>query len=130
MSQHNGSDRFERGLATRKEVLGAEHVERSLAQASDFAQPVQQLATEYCWGEIWTRPGLERKTRSMLNLVMLTALNRMHELGVHVRGAVANGCTAEEIRECLLQATVYCGMPAGLDAFRVAERVLNELADE
>lgn len=130
MSQQSTSADFERGLATRKEVLGAEHVERSMAQASEFAMPAQQLATEYCWGAVWTRPGLDRKTRSMLNLVMLTALNRMHELEVHVRGAVTNGCTADEIRECLLQATVYCGMPAGLESFRVAERVLNELADD
>lgn len=119
--------RYERGMRTRREVLGAEHVDRAMSAASDFARPIQELLTEYCWGEIWTRPGLDRRTRSMLNLVMLTALGRNHELGVHVRGAVTNGVTDDEIRECLLQAAVYCGAPAALEAFRTAERVLNEL---
>ncbi|GAA5156055.1 carboxymuconolactone decarboxylase family protein [Amycolatopsis dongchuanensis] len=122
--------RFEAGLATRKEVLGAEHVERSLAKVTDFSRPVQELVTEYCWGEVWTRDGLERRTRSLLNLVMLTALNRMHELAVHVRGAVRNGCTQSEIQEALLQTAIYCGVPAALESFRVAERVLTELAEE
>jgi 4-carboxymuconolactone decarboxylase len=122
----SSESRFEQGLATRREVLGAEHVDRSLAQASDFSRPLQELVTEYCWGAIWTRPGLERRDRSLLNLAMLTALNRPQELGAHVRGALTNGCTEEEIRETLLQAAVYCGLPAALDAFRVAERVLAE----
>ena len=122
---------FERGLQARREVLGAEHVDRSLAQVSDFAQPIQELVTEYCWGAIWSRPGLDRRTRSLLNLTMLTALNRMHELAVHVRGAVANGCTDEEIQEALLQTAAYCGFPAAIESFRVAERTLREMrADE
>jgi 4-carboxymuconolactone decarboxylase len=121
------SERFERGLHTRREVLGAAHVDRSLAQVSEFTRPLQELVTEYCWGAIWDRPGLDRKTRSLLNLTMLTALNRMHELAVHVRGAVTNGCTDEEIQEALLQTAVYCGAPAALESFRVAEKVLREI---
>lgn len=118
--------RYERGLATRREVLGAEYVDRALQGVTPFTQPLQELVTEYCWGAVWTRPGLERRTRSLLNLAMLTALNRPHELGAHVRGAVRNGCTEEEVRETLLQAAIYCGLPAALDAFRVADRVLEE----
>lgn len=114
----------------RKEVLGADHVERSLAKVTEFSRPVQELVTEYCWGAVWTREGLERKTRSLLNLVMLTSLNRMHELAVHVRGAVRNGCSESEIQEALLQTAVYCGAPAALESFRVAERVLTELRVE
>jgi 4-carboxymuconolactone decarboxylase len=119
------SERYERGLATRREVLGAEYVDRALGQATDFTRPLQELVTEYCWGAVWTREDLDRRTRSLLNLAMLTALNRPHELAGHVRGAVNNGCTEAEIRETLLQAAVYCGLPASLDAFRVAERVLH-----
>jgi 4-carboxymuconolactone decarboxylase len=119
------SERYERGLATRREVLGAEYVDRALGQATEFTLPLQKLVTEYCWGEIWTREDLDRRTRSLLNLAMLTAMNRPHELAGHVRGAVNNGCTEAEIRETLLQAAVYCGLPAALDAFRVAERVLH-----
>lgn len=119
---------YERGLEVRREVLGAEHVDRSLQNASDFARPIQELVTEYCWGAVWSRDALDRRTRSLLNLAMLTALNRGHELAVHVRGAVTNGCTTEEIRETLLQAAVYCGMPAGLESFRVAEQVLADIA--
>jgi 4-carboxymuconolactone decarboxylase len=118
---------FERGMQARREVLGAEHVNRSLEQVTEFSRPVQELVTQYCWGAVWTRPGLERRTRSLLNLAMLTALNRMHELAVHVRGAVNNGCTEVEIQEALLQTAVYCGVPAALESFRVAERVLREL---
>lgn len=122
--------RYEEGLRIRREVLGAEHVDRSLAAAGELSRPAQELVTEYCWGWLWSRDGIDRRTRSMLNLVMLAALNRNHELAVHVRGAVANGCTDEEIRECLLQVMVYCGAPAGLEAFRVAERVLGELREQ
>jgi 4-carboxymuconolactone decarboxylase len=122
--------RFEAGLEVRKEVLGAEHVERSLAKVTDFSRPVQELVTEYCWGEVWARDGLPRTTRSLLNLVMLTAMNRMHELAVHVRGAVRNGCTEAEIQEALLQTAIYCGVPAALESFRVAEKALAELAGE
>ena len=123
-----GNADFEAGMQVRRDVLGAEHVERSMANASEFAKPMQELVTEFCWGRVWTRPGLDRRTRSLLNLGMLTALNRMHEFGVHVRGAVTNGCTVDEIREVLLQTAVYCGVPAALESFRVAERVLAELA--
>jgi 4-carboxymuconolactone decarboxylase len=118
---------LERGLRTRAEVLGKEHVERSLARATEFGRPMQDLVTEYCWGAVWSRPGLERRTRSLLNVGMLTALGRSHELGLHVRGAVTNGVTAAEIQEALLQAAIYCGVPAAMDATRVAESVLQEL---
>ena len=114
------------GLEVRRDVLGAEHVDRSLAQASAFARPMQELVTEYCWGAVWARPGLERKTRSLLNLAMLTALDRPHELRLHLRGALINGVTAKEIQEVLLQAAIYCGVPAAMDAFRTAEDVLKE----
>lgn len=130
MTATEGSSQFDAGLRVRREVLGEAHVNRSLSQVSDFARPAQQLVTEYCWGEVWTRPGLERGTRSLLNIVMLTAMNRMHELGVHVRGAINNGCTPDEIMEALLQTMVYCGAPAALESFRVAERVLSEINDE
>jgi 4-carboxymuconolactone decarboxylase len=120
--------RYARGLAARREVLGDEHVERSLRDATEFSAVAQEFVTEFCWGDVWTRPGLDRRTRSLINLAMLTALNRMHEFRVHVRGAVNNGCTVEEIRETLLQALVYCGAPAGLQSFREAEAVLDEMA--
>ena len=97
-------DRFEDGLAVRREVLGAEHVDRALERATDFDRPLQDLVTRYCWGEVWTRPGLDRRTRSLLNLAMLTALNRPKELAGHVRGALTNGCTPGEISEVILQA--------------------------
>jgi 4-carboxymuconolactone decarboxylase len=129
MTTNEESSRRQRGLAVRKEVLGAEHVERSLAEASDFSRPVQEWVTEAAWGDVWSRPGLDRRTRSLLNLGMLTALNRMHEFAVHVRGAVTNGCTESEIREVLLQTAVYCGAPAALESCRVAERVLLDLRD-
>ena len=116
----------EAGLQVRREVLGEAHVDRSLAQVSDFSRPIQELVTEYCWGVVWTRDGLERKTRSLLNIVMLTALNRSHELAVHVRGAITNGATIAEIQEALLQTAVYVGVPAALESFRVAEGVLRE----
>jgi 4-carboxymuconolactone decarboxylase len=127
MTTQSHDGRYERGLETRKEVLGADHVERALASGSEFSRPLQELVTEYCWGAVWTRSDLDRRTRSLLNLVMLTALNRNHELAVHVRGAVTNGCSVEEIREALLQTAVYCGVPAALESFRVAEQVLDEL---
>jgi 4-carboxymuconolactone decarboxylase len=122
---------YDKGISMRRRVLGDAHVERSMGGTSEFARPVQELVTEYCWGAVWSRDGLDLRTRSLLNLVMLTALNRMHELGVHVRGAVNNGCSRDQIREALLQTAVYCGAPAALESFRVAERVLAELdADE
>jgi 4-carboxymuconolactone decarboxylase len=125
---------FERGRRTRGEVLGELHVERALAGASEFARPMQELVTEYCWGAIWSRPGLARRERSLINLGMLTALNRSHELAVHARGAIRNGCTLEEIQETLLQAAIYCGVPAAMEAFRVVEEAIalarQELQDE
>ncbi|HYH31731.1 MAG TPA: 4-carboxymuconolactone decarboxylase [Pseudonocardia sp.] len=123
-------ERYETGLAIRKEVLGEAHVERSLAAVTEFSRPVQEYVTRACWGDVWSRPGLDRRTRSLLNLGMLTALGRNHELGVHVRGAITNGATEQEIQEALLQAAVYCGVPAALESFRVAERVLGEIAAE
>ena len=123
-------ERYEEGLAVRKAVLGEAHVERSLAAVSDFSRPVQEFVTRACWGDIWGRPGLDRRTRSLLNLVMLTALGRNHELGVHVRGALTNCATVQEIQEALLQAAIYCGVPAALESFRVAERVLAEIDAE
>jgi 4-carboxymuconolactone decarboxylase len=122
---NDSGERFELGLAIRREVLGTEHVDKSIAAATDFNRPMQELVTEYCWGAVWSRPGLERRTRSLLNIGMLTALNRPHELQLHVRGALRNGCTREEIREALLQAAVYCGVPAALDAFRVAQAAID-----
>ncbi len=117
---------FDHGLAARKAVLGSDYVEKSLAQADEFSRPLQELVTEYCWGAIWTREGLPRKTRSLLNIVMLTALNRQHELKLHVMGALRNGCTRTEIQEALLQATIYAGVPAGVEAFRTARAALAE----
>jgi 4-carboxymuconolactone decarboxylase len=119
-------ERFEKGLAVRREVLGAEYVDRSLANADDFTRPMQELVTEYCWGEVWTQPELARKTRSMINIAMISALNRPHELQLHVRGALRNGCSKEEIRAVLLQVAIYCGVPAAIDGFRVASAVLKE----
>jgi 4-carboxymuconolactone decarboxylase len=118
---------YEQGLSVRREVLGDAHVERSLAQVSDFSRPIQELVTEYCWGEIWSRDGLPRATRSLINIAMLTALNRGHELGVHVRGALNNGVTEQEIQEVLLQTAIYAGVPASLESFRIAEGVIKEM---
>lgn len=120
-------DLFERGLKTRREVLGAEHVDASLQNADDFSRPMQELVTEYCWGDVWNRPGLDRRTRSLLNLAMLTALNRPHELKLHVRGALNNGLSKDEIREVFLQTAIYCGVPAAIDAFRQAREVFKEM---
>ena len=121
---------FDRGLKVRREVLGDAYVDRSLQSGTEFRKPMQELVTEFCWGSVWSREGLDRKTRSLVNLGMLTALNRSTELAAHVRGAVNNGATKEEIQEVLLQTAVYCGMPAGLEAFRVAEKVFDDLAAE
>ena len=118
---------FDQGLKTRREVLGADYVDGAIRNADDFNMPMQELVTEYCWNGIWNRPGLDRRTRSMLNLAMITALNRPHELKLHVRGAINNGVTIEEIKEVLIHATVYCGIPAGLDSFKAANEVLKEM---
>ena len=116
---------FQRGFENRKAVLGAAHVERSWAAADDFNRPMQELVTEYCWGAVWGRDDLSHKTRSLINIAMLTALNRPHELRVHVTGALRNGATREEVRGVLLQTAIYCGVPAALDAFRVASEALE-----
>ncbi len=121
---------FERGLEIRKSVLGAEFVEKSIASADDFNMPMQRLVTEYCWGAVWGRDGLPRKMRSLLNIAMISSLNRNHELGMHVKGAIRNGCTKDEIREVLLQVAIYCGVPAAVDSFRVAKAALAELEAE
>lgn len=123
----NGTDTaglFEKGLAIRRDVLGAAYVDGSLARADDFMAAFQNITTEMCWGYAWGRPGLDRRTRSMLNLAILTALGRPAELKLHTKGALANGVTVEEIKEILLHATVYCGIPAGLDAFKASHEVL------
>lgn len=119
-------ERFEAGLTVRREVLGAEYVDRATAGADSFSRELQELVTEFCWGATWARGVLERKTRSMLNLGMLSALNRPHEFKLHFRGALRNGCTLAELKEVLLQITVYCGVPAGVEAFRLAREVLSE----
>ena len=119
-------DLFERGLEIRRSVLGAEHVDKQLAAADDFTRPLQELVTEYCWGALWGREGLTRKQRSMINLAMISALNRPHELKAHVKGALRNGVTRDEIREVLLQVGIYCGIPAAMDSFRVAREALAE----
>jgi 4-carboxymuconolactone decarboxylase len=116
---------FEAGMRVRRDVLGDEYVDRAMKSRTAFNSPLQDLVGEYCWGAIWTRDGLPRATRSLVNIAMLTALNRSHELRLHVQGALNNGCTPEEISEVLLQATVYCGVPAGVEAFRVASEVVN-----
>ena len=118
---------FERGLAIRRHTLGADFVDNAFATADDFNRPMQELVTQYCWGEIWGRPGLEKKTRSLLNLAMLSALNRPHEIKVHVKGALVNGVTKDEIMEVFLQVAIYCGVPAAVDSFRIAREVFKEL---
>lgn len=120
-------DLFNEGLSLRREVLGSEYVDGSMERANDFMMEFQHITTEWCWGYAWGRDTLDKKTRSMLNLAMLTALNRAAEIKLHVRGAINNGVSVEEIREILLHATVYCGIPAGLDAFKAANEVLKEM---
>ncbi|MET0806264.1 MAG: carboxymuconolactone decarboxylase family protein [Lacisediminihabitans sp.] len=133
MTIENNADKthaesYEDGLRVRRQVLGASHVDKSLGSVSEFSRPIQELVTEYCWGIVWNRDGLPLKTRSLLNLAMLTALNRSHELGVHVRGALTNGATESEIQEVLLQTAIYVGVPAALESFRIADKILKEQA--
>ena len=118
---------FDKGLKVRREVLGSEYVDNAIKNADDFSRPLQEFVTEYCWGELWNRPGLDRKSRSMLNLAMLAALNRPHEIKLHIRGAINNGMTKDEIKEVFLQVGVYCGVPAAVDAFRSAREVFAEM---
>ena len=124
------TDRYDQGLKVRREVLGDDYVDRSTGKVSDFMRPMQHYVTEACWNDIWTRPGLARRDRSIVNLAMLTALNRANELRLHVRGAVNNGLTKEEIGEVLLQTAIYCGVPAAIESFKVAEEVFEQLASE
>ena len=117
---------YERGLEIRKSVLGKEFVEKSISAADDFNRPLQELVTEYCWGAVWGRDGLPKKTRSIINLAMISALNRPHELKMHVKGALRNGVSKDEIREVLLQVGIYCGVPAAVDSFRVNREAITE----
>lgn len=121
---------FDEGLVTRREVLGDAYVDASIRNATDFNIDMQELVTQYCWGDVWNRPGLDRRSRSLLNLAMLTALNRPHELKIHVRGALNNGLTRDEIKEVFLQTAIYCGVPAAIDAFRSAAEVFKEIDAE
>jgi 4-carboxymuconolactone decarboxylase len=122
------NERYQKGLEIRKRVLGEEHVRKALSNLNSFNQPLQELVTEYCWGKIWSRPVLDFKQRSMINLAMISALNRPHELKAHVRGAINNGLTKAEISEVLLQVMVYAGVPAGVDSFRIANEVFSEMS--
>jgi 4-carboxymuconolactone decarboxylase len=117
---------YRKGLKIRRAVLGRKYVDSSIKAADDFNRPFQELVTEYCWGAVWGRPGLSRKTRSLINLAMLTALNRPHEVKLHIKGALTNGVSKDEIREVLLQTAIYCGVPAALDSFRTAREVFAE----
>ena len=117
---------FDKGLEIRKSVLGKEFVENAIKNADEFNMPMQELATEYCWGYVWGRPGLDKRTRSFLNLGMIAALNRPHELKIHVKGALRNGLTRQEIMEVFLQVAIYCGVPAGVDSFRIAKEAFAE----
>lgn len=122
---------FDEGIKLRYQVNGPQYVDTALKNgSSEFARPMQELVTEACWGSVWTRPGLEKKHRSLLNIAMLCALNRPHELATHVRGAVTNGASEVEIRETLLQVAIYCGMPAGIEGFRIAEGVIKGVKEE
>jgi len=125
-----GEDDFRIGLGVRRAVLGDEHVERAIGGADDFTRPFQEFVTEYCWGKVWSRPGLSRRDRSLLNIAMLVALNRPHELRLHIHGALRNGCSATEILETLLQTAVYCGVPAAAGGFEVASAVLAEAQEK
>lgn len=120
---------YEQGLQIRKAVLGEDYVNQALSNADELSMPLQQLVTEYCWGTVWAREGLPRKTRSLINLGMIAALNRPHELKLHVRGALNNGCSKEEVVEAILQIAIYCGVPAAVDAMRIAREVFGESAE-
>ena len=122
-----GDELFESGMRTRRAVLGDAYVDASMKSLDEFTEPLQRLVTEYCWGTVWNRPGLDRRTRSLLNLAMLTALNRPHEVKTHVRGAINNGLTKQDIGEVFLQAAIYCGVPAALDSTRLAKEVFKEM---
>ena len=118
---------FDKGMEVRAAVLGEEYVQAAMQNADEFSKPLQDLVTEYCWGAVWGREELPKKTRSMLNLAMLSALNRPHELKMHIKGALTNGVSKDEIREVLLQVAIYCGIPAGVDSFRIAREAFAEI---
>jgi 3-oxoadipate enol-lactonase/4-carboxymuconolactone decarboxylase len=118
--------RYDEGMEVRREVLGAEHVDRATANATDFTRDFQELITEYAWGTIWTRPGLDRRSRSLITLTALVARGHHEELAMHVRAALRNGLTVDEIKETLLQTAIYCGVPDANTAFRIAQQVLDE----
>jgi 4-carboxymuconolactone decarboxylase len=120
-------DLFEKGLAIRREVLGADYVDKAIREADEITWAMQELTTTFCWGTVWARPGLTRKSRSLINLAMLTALNRPHEIEIHIRAALNNGLTKDEIREVFLQAAIYCGVPAAIDSFRIAKKIFAEV---
>ncbi|MBM3352127.1 MAG: 4-carboxymuconolactone decarboxylase [Betaproteobacteria bacterium] len=126
MDKRSHQERYAAGLKTRREVLGAEYVDKSMASVDEFNRPFVELLNTYCWNEIWNRPGLERRSRSMLNLAMLSALGRTHELKLHINGALNNGLTKEEIGEVFLQVAIYCGVPAAVESFRSAREVFKE----
>ncbi|MDP3951846.1 carboxymuconolactone decarboxylase family protein [Microbacterium sp.] len=126
MSGTTHEETLEVGMRLRREVLGDAHVDASLEKASEFGRPIQELVTEYCWGTVWADDGLPKQTRSLINLAMLTALNRPHELATHVRGALNNGVQPAQIQAVLMQTAIYVGVPAALESFRIAERVLTE----
>ncbi|HZF17602.1 MAG TPA: carboxymuconolactone decarboxylase family protein [Steroidobacteraceae bacterium] len=120
-------DLYQQGLEIRRAVLGNDYVDKALKSADDFSRPMQELSTEYCWGRVWSRPGLKRRERSLLNLAMIAALNRPHELKIHVKGALTNGLSRDEICEVFLQVAIYCGIPAGIDSVRIAREAFAEL---
>jgi 4-carboxymuconolactone decarboxylase len=120
-------EKFDAGLRTRRAVLGADYVDASIANADEFSWAMQKLVTEYCWDEVWNRQGLDRRSRSILNLGMISALNRPHELKLHIRGALNNGLSRSEIQEIFLQVAVYCGVPAAVESFRLAREVFSEI---
>jgi 4-carboxymuconolactone decarboxylase len=127
--EFSGDDElFERGMEIRRSILGEAYVEKAMNSADDFNMPMQRLTTEYCWGGVWGRDDIPRKVRSLLNLAMISALNRPHELKMHIAGALRNGVTRDEIREVFLQVAIYCGVPAGVDSFRLAREVFTEQA--
>jgi len=121
---------FEKGLKVRKEVLGEDYVNKSIAGADEFTRTMAEWSTAYCWGALWTRPGMDRRTRSIVNLAMISALNRPHELKLHVKAALKNGLTKEEMKEIFLQVAVYAGVPAGIDSFRIAREAFKEVEGE
>ena len=120
---------FDKGLKIRKEVLGEDYVNKSIAGADEFTRTMAEWSTEFCWGALWSRPGVDKRTRSIVNLAMIAAINRPHELKLHVKGALKNGLTKAEIKEIFLQVAVYCGVPAGIDSFRIAREAFKEMGE-